>query len=282
MRPSRTESGSILLDAFMGLFLGSIVLGTALSSFSNMWSRSTELRLKAELYSEARLLLDMLAFDVRMSGAGMPLGQPDFVSTNAAIGEAALPILSDLSSTNITLRLNELGVSTLLTQPFSPDDGSRSVTVASTAGFSLGDTIYISSMTSGGTSGLRGTIASISGTTIILANTVTPSQGAQFSAGSTIEPVKQIIYAQSQNGITRDDGSGPILLAPQSTMQLAYLDSQGTPLTLPLTTEAIENSLGAIRIHVGLRTSSAVRSDSSTYSTTTSQTVALRNINLNR
>jgi hypothetical protein len=282
MKQSREQAGFILLDALMSLFLGAIVLGTALASFSSIWSRSNELRFKAELYSEARLMLDMLAFDIRMSGAGMPLGQSEFSSSIPEIGEVALPILPDSGSSKISFRVNELGLSTTLAAPFSPNGGARTLAVESTAEFSPGDTIYVSNMTAGGTSGLRGTISSLGVNTILLNSTVTTSQEALFPSGSTVEPVKQLVYQQSSDGITRDDGSGSVLLAPHSTLLLSYLDVRGNALHMPLNAAAIESSLGAIRIQIELRNSSAASAGGSSYSTVTTQTVALRNINLNR
>jgi hypothetical protein len=182
----------------------------------------------------------------------------------------------------VSFRINEFGASTTLTAPFSAAQGSRTLSVASTAGFSPGDTLYLSNMPVGGTAGLRGSIASVGSTTITLDENFIASPSALFAAGSTVEPVKQLVYEQSQNRITRDDGDGPIVLAPQSSVHFTFLDLQGNALTVPLTAEVIKSSLAAVRIQIELQTAAAASSNNTPYSTVTSQTVALRNINLNR
>jgi len=283
MTARTAQSGSMLLDALTSLFLGAVVIGSAAASFSNMWVRSTELRLKAQAQTEARLLLDMLAFDLRMAGSGLPLGQTSFSSALSSLGQEELPIVAGADGTTATVQLNELGTSAVLTSTFAPSAGNRTMQTSSTAGFSVGDTVYISDMASRGTSALRGTIESLTANSIRVASSYTPSALISLPAGGTIEPVTRVTYANSTAGITRNGGSGAILLAPNSSFTITYLDSSGNALSTPLSSTAITNSLRAVRLQVSLHTTSGVTTLSTqTFSATTSQTVALRNVNLNR
>lgn len=277
------QSGSILLDALISLLLGAVVIGSAAASFSNVWARSTELRMKAQVHTEARLLLDMLAFDLRMAGTGLPLGQTAFTSTLASLGQQELPIAVGANGSTFTVQLNELGTSTVVASSFAPSASNRIIQTTSTTGFAVGDTIYLSDMPSRGTNGLRGTIEAITPSSIRITSSYASSTTGSFPAGSSVEPVTKVTYANSAAGITRDQGSGPVLLAPSSSFSITYLDSSGTALTTPLSTQAITDSLGAVRLQVSLQLSSNSSGTSTqTFSATSSQTVALRNVNLNR
>lgn len=278
-----SQSGSILLDALMSLLLGAIVIGSAAASFSNTWARSTELRVKSQVHTEARILLDMLAFDLRMAGSGLPLGQTTFSTALSSRGEEELPIYSGATSSNVTVQLNELGTTAVLTSAFTPSANSRTMQTSTTAGFSVGDTVYVSDMPSRGTTALRGTIEAITTGSITIASSYTSSRSVSFPAGSTIEPVTRVTYANSSAGITRDSGAGAVLLAPHSSFSITYLDSSGTALATPLSSADINNVIRAVRLQVHLHTTSGTGTLSNqTFSATTSQTVALRNVNLNR
>ncbi len=278
-----SQSGSILLDAFASLLLGAVVIGSAAASFSNMWARSTELRLKSQVQTEARLLLDMLAFDLRMAGSGLPLGQTNFSTALASTGEEELAIRSGASGSSVTVQLNELGTSAVLTSSFTPSAASRTIQTTTTTGFMVGDTVYISDLPSRGANALRATIEALTLSSITIAPSYTPTNSPSFPAGSTIEPVTQVTYTNSASGITRDTGSGAILLAPHSSFTITYLDSSNSPLTTPLSSTAIKNSLRAAQLNVSLQITSNVSTLSTpTFSAATSQTVALRNVNLNR
>ncbi|MCB0339190.1 MAG: hypothetical protein KDD53_06285, partial [Bdellovibrionales bacterium] len=80
------------------------------------------------------------------------------------------------------------------------------------------------------------------------------------------------------SGITRDSGFGTVLMGPNSTMELTYLDMDGNTLTLPITNTDVINSLRAIRVTVNL-TSEQSLSTGTPYIATVSQTFGLRNLN---
>jgi hypothetical protein len=283
MKPTCSQRGTVLLDTLMSILVGAIVIGSAVSTFSNMWARSTELRLKTQLHTEARLILDLLAFDLRMTGSGLPLGQTAFRASDPAISQAALPVLPGASASSVTVQLNEMGTSSVISSLFDPSAGDRAIQTNSTSGFAVGDTIYLSDMPKGGSNGLRATVQGISSGTITIAPDYIIGTSAPFPAGSNIEPVKQVTYSNSASGITREAGSTTALLAPHSTVTLTYLDSSGSPLPTPLTATSISELLSAVVIHVTLRSAAIDTPDSQQgFTSTTSQTVALRNVNLNR
>jgi hypothetical protein len=226
----------------------------------------------------ASTLLDLITSELRMLGSGMPLSQSSFTSTDTTLGDAPLPVLLTATATQITFRFNPFGTSTTLTSDFTPAS-NNTVSVESSAGFSLGDTVYLSSYSAGGTHGLRGTVSALSATTLQLGNLITAT-GATFPASSLAHPVVEVTYASSSAGVTRTTSDGATVAIPQASFNLSYLDQNQQPLTLPLTTTTIRSQLSAVRVTV--QTSHSSRFDTATHTTTAEQIIALRNVILNR
>lgn len=114
--------------------------------------------------------------------------------------------------------------------------------------------------------------------TITLHSGFSVSPGAVFPVGSVCEEVPLITYAVNEEGITRDSGYGPVLLARNSTLELEYLDMNGNPMSLPLTNADVINALRSIRITIELTSESNLRSGEP-FVATVSQVFGIRNLN---
>ena len=136
-------------------------------------------------------------------------------------------------------------------------------------------------MTVGGQSGLRGTLSAVTSSSLSISSGYVASLSASFAAGSTVDRVNTITYASTASGITRNDGSGAVVIAPRSSFTASYLDAAGTSMTLPLTAATLNSNLSAIALTVSVA-SEHVRMDKRTYTAQATQRVALRNLSLMR
>ena len=278
-----SEAGETLLTLVVSVGLATVVFAATVSSFLDAARHGFDQEIRLRALEEAGAVLDLMAFDLRMLGSGMPLGQPDFRIDDATLQPASYPLLPESNATSIAFRMNEWGTTTLLTADFNPAATSL-VNVFSSTGFQAGNTVYINNATTGGTAGFAGTISSIAGNqlTVGLGNTYTA--GTVFRSGSLIDRVSTIIYASpgaAGGGITRDAGNGPVLLSPDSSFSATYLDVDGIVMALPLSADTIAHNLGAIRLSIQVRGDHALR-DGSIFTAQAGQTIGIRNLNVSR
>ncbi len=277
------QNGETLLGLLAGLTLGTVVLTAAVSNFMQASRMAKDHETINQAQTQANTLVDLMAFELRMIGSGMPIAQGNFQITDATLGTAVLPILLTATATQIPFRLNETGDIAVLTANYTPAVGSLQFAVNSIINFAVGNTVYLSDMTSTGNDGMQGTIASIVGTNITVEAGYVANAGATFDSGNTVERVTLVTYNSpiDWSGVTRNDGSGAIVLAPNSTFTLAYRDSAGATIALPLTADSIQNTLASINVTVYVRGDKPLF-DGGTYTAQASHTVALRNLNLIR
>jgi type II secretory pathway pseudopilin PulG len=275
-----SQRGETLVGVLVALLIAGIVLSAALTNFSDAWRRAADTKMMSHAEVEARMVLDLINYDLRMIGSGLPLGQTGFSIDDVSLGDSPLPVLVSSTDSAITFRLNESGVSALLASDFTPAS-SLVVSVSSSTGFASGDTVYISNMSVLGTAGFKGTVDSVSGNSLTLNGSYTSTPSTTFGAGSIIEKVSAVILAATAAGITRDSGGGAITLSPRASFAASYLDSTGTPLALPLTRAAIKDSLSSISITITV-TSPHALADGERYEARAIQQVALRNLVLSR
>lgn len=278
---SLDEVGETLVGFLVSTTLAVIISGTALGSFLSLAYHAHNNQVIAGANERAKNVLDLMTFELRLSGAGMPLGQSSYLYTDSTLGDAPLPLLTDATVTSVTIRRNESGVHTYLTSSYTPAASALTFAVASAADFEAGDIVYINDAVAGGKNGLRGTVQSATSTHITLSNTYLANAGAAFAAGATVERVSDISFLSSADGsgILRDNGPGFEVLAPNTTFSLVFLDSTGAELALPLTAENIVTNLTALRLTVQA-TGDRPLKNGSIYSTSMTHTVALRNLTL--
>jgi|GEM_PF-2871877 len=279
-----SERGESILSTYVALLIMGIILSAGTSLFTNSLKHSADIRALTQAQIAATNILDMMSFEMRMMGSGMPLTQSSFSYDNVAIRERALPILLSASNSSITFRLNEAGSSALLTSDASPSGTTMTVNLDSSEAFNLGDTVYISSFSVGGTHALRGVISQKNGNTISLSS-VTATPSATFPASSVVQPVSDITYTSTLDGISRSSSRGSSMFVgsmfyPNATFELTYYDGPGQILSLPLTATSIRNTVAGIGIRILVNSES--RFDGSPRDTEAQQIVALRNLTLSR
>jgi type II secretory pathway pseudopilin PulG len=287
LRPScrQTQRGETLIGLLIATAIGAIILAATASSFTglmrSLWDRVTI----AEANNQAREIARIISADFRMIGSGMPLGAPKFDMLDVTLGNAALPILTSSTTTDVRYRLNEYGRFTSTTASFDPATQTN-LAVLSTQGFSPQQWVYISNVSSefsqsSTVGGARGRITSTGGTTLSLSGIIAGA-GVQFNPGSTVELVTDAtLNCAAPAGITRDTGSGPVTLYPKSSCTVTYLDATNAALTPPLTQAAIQSSLTSMRVTVTVPGRRKLRSGA-VYSAQVTETVALRNLILAR
>jgi prepilin-type N-terminal cleavage/methylation domain-containing protein len=255
--------GFTLIELLVGLSITSLILGAIVNAItkSSQQARDTEIITRAN--EVARAILDSMAFDIRLVGAGMPMGQAAFPmesytpvtppgiqwsSTTSAtaqvdLGDAAWPILPGSDATHIYLRINERGVETVLAADYNPGAPSYTFTVLDVSDFAINDVVYISDRRENGSAGLRGQITAIdSGAkqiTISSANGPNYPAGTIFGAGSSVNRVSTVSYV-SVGGTTgiqmaiSDYDSTLRTIHPNSSFTLTYKNrTSGTAMTMP-------------------------------------------------
>jgi type II secretory pathway pseudopilin PulG len=268
-----------LVGLLVSIALMSSLLAAAFSGFSDVSARTFDQEIKSRANQQARALIDLIAFDLRRLGQGMPLGQSGFAMGGAGLGDASLPVLLTSTTTQLSYRLNEKGFYTMLTANYTPSASALTFSVQSLSDIEPGDTIYISDVTQGGTSGLKGVVTSASGTSVTIGANYVASAGAVLKAGSLVERVSTVVLDSpgTSTGITRNAELGALVLAPNSSFTLAYYDSAGAAVSLPLTSSTVANNLSAIRVTVTVNGDKPLRAGG-TYSASVTETISLRNL----
>lgn len=279
----RSERGETLLSALVSLGLVAAIFTATVASFLDSSRRSIDHESVTRAQEESKTLLDLIAFDLRMLGSGMPLGQDDFLIGDVGLGTSPLPVMVDASAGTISFRLNERGTSTVLTAEFDTTV-TTSFSVFSDNDFSVGDTLYVSDMTVGGSAGLQGEVTAVGANVISIDAGFVATPGIRFKVGSVVERVALITYDSPNDwsGVVRATDNGTtITMAPNSTFSLQYVDGTGTELILPLTDAVIANNLTGIILTVNVRGEHPLK-DGSVFTATAQQSIALRNLNISR
>jgi len=174
---------------------------------------------KTNIQQNARIAMDQMETEIRMAGYGVP---------TAASPSKIEPIITAASATSISFLADIENASTTLSASASAP--TTSVTVASAAGFSANDSIYI-------TDGLKWeqlVIASVNKTTNII--TFTSALTGNYAAGSMVTEPKTIRYSlvcdtppcpPNSYTLKRDGGSGQLqpLAEKLSSLTFSYYDS---------------------------------------------------------
>lgn len=283
IREIRRTAGFTVLEMLVGVFLLGVLFLAVSRTFFDTTRRAHDHSVVTHTEESARTLLDFIGYDIRMSGAGMPLGQAAFTTTDLSLGDAPLPILTTVSGSSITLRINETGKNTVLTSDYTPSSSNLTMSVMSTEDLTVGDQIYISDMVRGGAEALRGYVDAKTSSTVTIRSDYVVSPAASFSAGSILTRISDVVYDSPDDwsGITRDNGDGTVTLATNSRFGITYLDGDGNELALPLTAAVIVDQLAAVELQVRVQSRQPLKSGEY-YVADARQRIALRNVNLNK
>ena len=278
----KDNAGFSLLELIITMAMTGMLLTMVASQFLSASRLTHDERIIIRSQEKARALLDILSFDLRMAGAGMPLSQEDFTTTDPLLSDAPLAILTSSDIDTITLRYNSKGVRTILSADYSPTAFDLDFTVSSVDGFSDGDIIYFSDLPRGGETGMKAEVSSIAGNTITIDSAFTAPASISLSTGSTVDVVSEITFDSpiGGDGVTRDSGNGPVLLMSNSDFSITYLDNDGGTLSPPLTAAEIENELATLELTVTVTGDISLK-DGSDYIATAQQNISIRNLVLN-
>ncbi|MBL7661564.1 hypothetical protein JNK13_02315 [bacterium] len=281
------HSGQSLLDLLVTLMIGGIIVGGTLASFIDTGRRVRDNRTVIETEETARSIAELMVYELRGAGAGMPLGQDYFAIGDGDLGNVPEPIIvtagggyTSSDASKITFRRNVTGKGSFLKVLYAPIlmcalcPVPNIVTVADSSQFFIGEYVYLSSKLSGSDypeNGMYAQIEDIVGgvigqLTLKRSSMVRKTSPAQiFPIGSTIDPVQDIVYDGSNPtlGITRSVSkasfrdTATVVLAPNSSLEIKYYDKTvgptdevGAEIALPLTAAKLANDLMTIRFTV--------------------------------
>lgn len=285
-REDRRQRGASLLELIIAIGIGSLILSGLSWLLIGTSARVYNEKQQMSVDTEAIELLNLLCREISIAGAGMPLGQSQFVPTILSLGDAPEAVVSASSTTSsLVIRLSTSGENSTLSADFTPTLTARSFYVTSISPFALGQSVYISGASTGGNYGLQGVITKITNKEITLGSTYRAVGGATFSIGSVVAPVQTVVYNSPNNwsGVTRDDGRGVLLLLANSQFSLRYLNSSGNPIPLPLSATNIASDLAGIEVTVTVQSTQTLKnSENQHYQVQLSRVAALRNLIINR
>ncbi|MDC0357301.1 hypothetical protein OAO01_00665 [Oligoflexia bacterium] len=275
------EDATTLVELLVTLLLSSIFLGVVYDTFITNSNIMMESEVVSTTDSKARAILDLMSFEIRMMGAGMPIGQAEFLSGQSGLGDAPDALLAGSDDDTLMFRMNETGYTTFSSTDFTPDDG-LSFSIVSTSDVQVDDVIYISDMAVGGSDGFRGQISSVLGSQLTVDAGYVASEDAIFPSGSTVARTTEITYTSPPggSGITRSNGGDALVLGTGTSFSLEYLDEDGDEVDPPLSLTERVNEITAIQITVNAQSSRPLK-DGTFYTAEAEQIVALRNLNLN-
>ena len=265
--------GMTLLEVLASMTIVSVLLGAVVKTINVTAKQARDNEIISHANEVARAILDTMAFDIRLIGAGMPMGQAAFplesytpvappgiqwlnntsATAQVKLGDAAWPILPGSDATHIYLRLNERGVETVLANDYDPGAGSYVFTVLNVSDFVANDIVYISDRRENGCAGLRGQVTSVnSGTNQITISSVNGPNypaGTIFGAGSSVNRVSTVSYV-SVGGATgtqmaiSDYDSTLRTMFPNSSFSLVYKNrTTGTAISMPTAASNLCNYL---------------------------------------
>lgn len=277
-----SEAAFSLLEMITTMGMLSVIMSIVITFFFDTTFRSNDQELMLQAHQGARAMMDELAFELRMAGNGMPLGQPAFSISDRKIGEAALAILPGSDASTVVFRANLTGRIHLISKDFNPAD-SLTAELVSAEGLGAGTEIYINDLPVRGLSGLKGRIASAGTNSVTLSDSYIASENAVFAAGSILEPVSEIEFVSLPDwaGIRRISENTDEILLPNSQFSVEYLESDGSRLNPPLSSEVLAGQLSAVHLTVRVRTRRKLHASGSEFVAELQRTIALRNINLN-
>lgn len=276
------ERGESLFGVLAALLLSSIVFSGAVSSFMTTSRENQNLQLIASTNELAQSVADLMSFELRLAGSGMPLGQSNFLTGTTGLGDKPLPILLSSTTSEIEFRLNEKGHNSVLTSQFTPGFGSLTVSLNETSSLKANDDIYISDMLAGGNNGLWGTLTSVSANSATISSGYLALPSITFQPGSYLEKVTTVKYISPSDGggIIRWTSTGDVRLSPRSTFSIQYLDANGVALSLPLTEQTVATTLSMADLTVTVTTNRNI--GGAPYMAQAFRRIAFRNLNINR
>ena len=280
------QTGSSLVEILISVSVSSTVLLATSSLYTATVKANQDQSIRTEALVHAQAALQMIGNELKPIGNGVPFDQANFQIGQVTLTDPSVTYPIDVANsdgTQIAFRLNETGEIALLMQDFNPAT-TTTVYLTDVSAYQANDPIYISNGVVAGDDGLYAKIQSVNTSTksiVLISSSLVYSPSATFLKGSVLEEVPIITFKNltGGQGITRDSGFGPVLIASNASLTFQYLDSVGNAIAPPLTAVSIVGSLRAIKLTI-TKTSPIKLTTGQTYSTVVSQVFALRNLNI--
>ncbi len=277
-----SQGGFSLLEMLAALGLLSVVMSMVVVFFFDVTHHSNDQQLELQANQAARALIDGLGAELRLAGNGLPLGQRDFSSLNADLGDAPLPVLIESDEDHVVFRSNTKGDVYILSSDFKPAE-ETTVKLVSTDGLAAGMDVYITNGPVSGSGGLKAEISSVTTDSVALQGITAAPEGSIFAVGSILDPVSEIEFNSPADwtGVQRITGDSSEILLPNSQFSIQYLDSNGAVFTPPLSAAEIAGGLSAVELTIRVRAKRRLRSGVE-YVAELRRIIALRNLCFNR
>lgn len=286
----RKINGFTLIELLVTLVVASfVVLGASTLYFDSLKS-SRDIRIKTEADELAKLILDMITFDVRSAASSIP-NVENFYLGISELSQYPSPLAFTSDDNTLVLNVNESGKYATVTQKATPKaDTTWSVYLDDTSLFGVNNLVFLSNHTTGEEYGAVGTVSAVSLDSFLKMNS-----GAKFVEGAEFAPGSIAIKSTTYNynspttwaGITLNNGYGNVRIAEDTTFFVAYLDEDDNYLFEPgvesptLTEELIKNTLAKIELTVYARGTTPL-SDGTTYTAWAKQKIGLRALQIYR
>ena len=283
------ELGLSTIELFVVMSLSAVILTAIVNEYTSSVKLTRDENIKVITVQTVQSVLHMMGSEIRMIGNGIPFDQENFGIGEATLTDPSVSYPIDVTVTDsdtLAFRLNETGDVYLLTQNFDPTV-TNEIFLTGIDLLAVGDPIYISNGVVAGNEGFYGEITAIdTGATSvdIDATTYVTTPGATFDMGSVLEEVPVITYQSPSStptdgtGITRDSGFGAVIMAPNSSFTIEFLDDAGNAVATPLTDLTITDNLRALRVTVSINSTSNL-STGQPYNASSTQTFGIRNLN---
>lgn len=277
------QVGASLLELMTATLISTTLIAAALGTFQTTSGALSDNEVIHGAEDSAQRVLELLSRELRLVGAGMPLGHANFKPGDAGLGDAPLPVLLNSGSDAITFRTSTTGKSAVLIESFAPEE-SLTLNVTSTTDLEAGDSVYLAGATAGSEDALKGRVSKVIGSSIVeIDPDYLSTSGVTFPAGSLLTRVKEVSYYSDPTilEVSRSEGSTSALLAENASFELSYLDSTGTSLQLPLSTSEVAETLSAIEISVKVKGARSLQNGKE-YEAIALQRISLRNLSIAR
>ena len=219
------ERGTSVVELVIFLAVFIIILAGVYDAHLSYYRATIRSESRARVQDAARRTVEQILRELRMAGYG--LLAPD--------DPAPLTAITAASATSVTYLTTEGGATTNLTA--AANVGDTTLTVASTAGFKVNDSIYVVDEAHYRTATVTAVGANSLTITPAVPAPVAPATTAGFTPGAAvIRRPRQVAYSLAGGALSRDpgDGTGPQPVATGvSSLTFSYFNAGNNPVAVP-------------------------------------------------
>jgi len=286
----RYQDGFSLPELLVAAVVSSIIILAGSTLYFNSVKNYHDRYLQSQADETAQYILNMIAFDTRMAGNGMPDTSswsilPDDADSLFPGGTASIITGGEYGGSGdstIMLRYAPTGRYSVIST--ATTTSNTSLDVVSVVDLSIRDLAYISTVPVNGSVVTTASFSNIAGTTVTL-ETIGYDPVATLPVGSTITRVKEVMYtSESLTKIYYVDGieGTPVALTPTaSSVSFQYYDAGKLTTYAPTDVKTFQDNVALVNIIVAVASSGRL-TDGRLYVGYAEGDVALRTIQIHR